>query len=219
MDDDNQFCVPTFGYYPVIIDFGFSYSKALENSPIYSSLAHTDVGFMTNQYDEISDAKLLLVSISEEIKRYRSNETSIKFRNIIRNIFSPLDIDWESGWDNYNIPGAADHIIEEMEKINTKSKLFDKYPHYCIDLIQTLITLPLIKLPKDNIKTSYKTMVNEFYKITNVPILLNTSFNLGGEPLVNSIHDAISTLTNCDGKFKIIYFPEIGKVYETNDFI
>ena len=88
-----------------------------------------------------------------------------KFRNIIRNIFSPLDIDWESGWDNYNIPGAADHIIEEMEKINTKSKLFDKYPHYCIDLIQTLITLPLIKLPKDNIKTSYKTMVNEFYKI------------------------------------------------------
>ena len=52
-----------------------------------------------------------------------------------------------------------------MEKINTKSKLFDKYPHYCIDLIQTLITLPLIKLPKDNIKTSYKTMVNEFYKI------------------------------------------------------
>ena len=32
MDNDNQFCVPTFGYYPVIIDFGFSYSDAIKNS-------------------------------------------------------------------------------------------------------------------------------------------------------------------------------------------
>ena len=64
----------------------------------------------------------------------------------------------------------------------------------------------------------YYNLINEFYKITNVPILLNTSFNLAGEPLVNSVYDAIKTLTNCNGKFNVIYFPEIGKVYETNDF-
>jgi hypothetical protein len=165
LDQDNQFCVPTFGYYPVVIDFGFSFSNTLQQRPIFSSLAHTDVGFMTNQFDPIADPKLLLVSISEEIKRYRSSSTAIKFRNIVRNIFSCLDIDWESGWDNYEIPGAADHILDEIEKIPVESNIFKKYPHYCIDIIQTLITLPLEKLAKSDLEVSYTIMVNEFYKI------------------------------------------------------
>ena len=165
LDKDNQFSIPTHGYCPVIIDFGFSYSAALDGGPIYSSLAHTDVGFMTNQYDPIADIKLLLVSISEEIKRYRSSAIAIKFRNIVRNIFACLDIDWESGWDNYDISGAADHIVDEIEKIDVPSNIFKKYPHYCVDLIQTLIHLPLEKLDKQNIDIAYTTMVNEFYKI------------------------------------------------------
>ena len=165
LDEHNQFVVPTYGYYPVIIDFGFSYSDSIKGQPIYSSLAHTDVGFMTNQFDTISDPKLLLVSISDEIKRYRSSETSIKFRNIVRNIYSCLDIDWESGWDNYDTPGAADHIVQEIDKIKVSSNLFTKYPHYCVDLVQTLIHLPLEKLSKNNLDISYITMVNEFYKI------------------------------------------------------
>jgi hypothetical protein len=165
LDQDNQFCVPTFGYCPVVIDFGFSFSNTLQQKPIFSSLAHTDVGFMTNQFDPIADPKLLLVSISEEIKRYRSSSTAIKFRNIVRNIFSCLDIDWESGWDNYEIPGAADHILDEIEKIPVESNIFKKYPHYCIDIIQTLITLPLEKLAKSDLEVSYTIMVNEFYKI------------------------------------------------------
>ena len=165
LDQDNQFCVPTFGYCPTIIDFGFSYSNNLAKRPIFSSLAHTDVGFMTNQFDPIADPKLLLVSISEEIKRYRSSSTAITFRNIVRNIFACLDIDWESGWDNYDMPGAADHILEAIEKITVPSNIFKKYPHYCIDIVQTLITLPLEKLSKNDLEISYASMVNEFYKI------------------------------------------------------
>ena len=33
-------------------------------------------------------------------------------------------------------------------------------------------------------------LIEEFYKITKVPILINTSFNINNEPIVNSIEDA-----------------------------
>ena len=33
----------------------------------------------------------------------------------------------------------------------------------------------------------------EFFKLTKVPILLNTSFNLKGEPMVDTPEDAIKT--------------------------
>jgi carbamoyltransferase len=39
----------------------------------------------------------------------------------------------------------------------------------------------------------YAKVLQQFYKRTRVPVLLNTSFNLKGEPIVNSPADAIST--------------------------
>jgi carbamoyltransferase len=36
----------------------------------------------------------------------------------------------------------------------------------------------------------YYQLIEEFYKITSVPVLINTSFNIRGEPIVCSIEDA-----------------------------
>ena len=40
-------------------------------------------------------------------------------------------------------------------------------------------------------------LISDFYKITGVPILLNTAFNLNGEPIVCSPTDAIRTFYSC----------------------
>ena len=50
-------------------------------------------------------------------------------------------------------------------------------------------------------------LIKAFKNKTKVPILLNTSFNLGGEPLVETFDDAIRTLKKSDINY--LYLPEI----------
>ena len=51
-----------------------------------------------------------------------------------------------------------------------------------------------------------------FNKKTGIPILMNTSFNLAGETLVETPEDAIETFNKSD--IDCIYFPDIQKVYK-----
>lgn len=44
----------------------------------------------------------------------------------------------------------------------------------------------------------YYDLINEFYKITNTPVLLNTSFNIKGEPIVETPEDAIRCFLGTD---------------------
>ena len=41
-------------------------------------------------------------------------------------------------------------------------------------------------------------MIERFGELTGVPVLLNTSFNLRGEPIVSSPRDAWNTFCNSD---------------------
>jgi len=54
-------------------------------------------------------------------------------------------------------------------------------------------------------------LLTQFKKITNVPILLNTSFNIAGDPLVESIEDAIKTFQKTD--IDVLWFPKLKKVF------
>lgn len=56
----------------------------------------------------------------------------------------------------------------------------------------------------------YYDLISKFNEKTGVPILFNTSFNLGGEPLVETIEDALRTLRLSGLNY--LYLPEIGKL-------
>lgn len=56
----------------------------------------------------------------------------------------------------------------------------------------------------------YYDLINEFDKIKNVPMLFNTSFNLAGDPLVETVDEALETLRKSDLKY--LWLPELGKL-------
>jgi len=56
----------------------------------------------------------------------------------------------------------------------------------------------------------YYNLISKFYAATNIPILFNTSFNLGGEPLVETIDDALYTLRNSGLDY--LFLPELNKL-------
>ena len=57
---------------------------------------------------------------------------------------------------------------------------------------------------------NYYDLISEFYKLTGVPILFNTSFNLAGDTMVETIDDAFRTIRNSDINY--MYLPEINKL-------
>lgn len=61
----------------------------------------------------------------------------------------------------------------------------------------------------------YYDLINEFYKVSGMPILFNTSFNLGGEPLVETLDDAVRTLAN--SLMEYLYLPEYGILIEVKN--
>ena len=53
---------------------------------------------------------------------------------------------------------------------------------------------------------NYYDLINAFYNITGVPIVFNTSFNLAGEPLVESFGEALDTILGSDIQY--LYVPD-----------
>lgn len=67
-----------------------------------------------------------------------------------------------------------------------------------------------IQTVTENQNYHYYHLIKEFFRQTNVPILFNTSFNLAGDPIVETIEDALNTLRKSELEY--LYLPEISKL-------
>jgi hypothetical protein len=86
--NDNLYTVPTFGFYPVIIDMGSSYSVSVENNSMKTSVAHYNNGLQPTIYDPLNDLHHFLLSALNSIE-YESNEfyfLSTRMMYFFRNI-------------------------------------------------------------------------------------------------------------------------------------
>tara|TARA_B000000609_G_C24173978_1_gene352432 strand:+ start:224 stop:2038 length:1815 start_codon:yes stop_codon:yes gene_type:complete len=82
-----------------------------------------------------------------------------------------------------------------------------------IDLIPAIVhvdgTCRIQTVTREHNKNYYD-LISEFYRLTGVPILFNTSFNLAGDTMVEYMDDALYTIRQSDIPY--MYLPEIGKI-------
>ena len=79
-------------------------------------------------------------------------------------------------------PSITEKNLNGIEKLNEKRSIVPAITH--VDYSARIQTVN----KKDN-NLFYK-LIKKFYEIKNVPILVNTSFNVKDEPIVNTIEDA-----------------------------
>jgi carbamoyltransferase len=72
-----------------------------------------------------------------------------------------------------------------------------------------------IQTVKEHQNPIFYEMIQVFFEHTGVPILFNTSFNLGGEPLVETLDDAVRTLSKSDIEY--LYLPENGVIIKVEN--
>jgi len=67
-----------------------------------------------------------------------------------------------------------------------------------------------IQTVKQDQNPHYYDLIKAFYDSTGIPIIFNTSFNLGGDPLVETLDNAVETLVRSEIEY--LYLPEYGKL-------
>ncbi len=130
------------------------------------------------------------------------------FVNIVkrREYFRPfagsvLEEDAHDWFDLRGMPNSP-HM---MYAVNCKPGVEEKIPSIIhVDGTCRIQTVNLFDNP------NYYHLIKAFKEKTGVPVVFNTSFNLGGEPLVESLDDALRTLKN--SKIEYLYLPEYGKL-------
>ena len=115
-------------------------------------------------------------------------------------------------------PFAGTVLQEEAHKwFNMLSLKESPYMQYAIDAYENAVEQVPAIIHADNtcrIQTvtqeqnlHFYNLISCFFKETGVPMLMNTSFNLGGEPLVETFDHAIYTLKN--SMIEYLYLPEM----------
>jgi len=94
-----------------------------------------------------------------------------------------------------------------MYAVNCKEGVDEKVP----SVIHVDKTCRIQTVTKEQ-NLHYHNLISEFKGRTGVPMLFNTSFNLGGEPLVETLEDAFNVLAKSDINY--LYLPEYECIIE-----
>ena len=127
---------------------------------------------------------------------------SVKHREYFRPFAGSILAEYAKEW--FDLRGMEDSPFM-MYAVNCQPGIAEKIP----SIIHIDGTCRIQTVTEEQ-NLHYYNLIKEFHNTTGCPILFNTSFNLGGEPLVETLEDAIWTLQNSDIEY--LFLPEFNKL-------
>ncbi len=142
-------------------------------------------------------------------KMQKELNLKIKFRESFRPFAPSILREEVSNWFNLHCDSPYMTLVSDIkEEKKIKNEMKDKVTgFYKLDIKRSEIPAVThvdfsarIQTVHKETNPRYHELISEFYKITKCPILVNTSFNVRGEPIVCSIEDAYKCFmgTNLD---------------------
>ena len=122
----------------------------------------------------------------------------IKGREKFRPLACSILLDEVKNWFHMNEIEESPFMTYSFDVKKEKKQLISSVIH--VD-----DTCRIQTVTKEN-NFNYYSIIESFFKLTNIPLVGNTSFNLAEEPIVETIEDAIKTIYN--SKLNYLYFPE-----------
>jgi carbamoyltransferase len=220
---------------PICFDAGISIGAAYYHTPNKSKikpLSNVYIGYQEESYDltgletkKVSYGDIVDLLLEKNVVALFQGESEAGQR-ALGNRSLLFDPRVSNGKDVVNQikrrenfrPFAGTILQEEAHKwFNMLSLKESPYMQYAMDAYENAIEQVPAIIHADNtcrIQTvtqeqnkHFYNLISCFFQITDVPMLMNTSFNLGGEPLVETFENAIHTLKN--SMIEYLYLPEI----------
>jgi carbamoyltransferase len=131
----------------------------------------------------------------------------VKGREWFRPFAGSVLHEYASQWFDMKSLSESPYMMFAVNVIEDKKSLIPSITH--VDGTCRIQTV------KRNNNTHFYDVINDFHKITGVPVVFNTSFNLAGHCLIETVDDALKTFRSSD--IDILYFPEVGRMMRKNN--
>lgn len=145
------FIVPTYGWYPVIIDVGVSFINSFNGKPISSHVDHYAYGFQSSIFDALNDVHhclfIIVDAFKDIIKNTDNKEQYISsfgfFSRYLDNSFKSLELNKKRGWKL--LPNDFSKLMIKEIKTHTNCWKITSFKENYVDvltLLNSVIILP-----------------------------------------------------------------------------
>lgn len=167
--------IPTFGFYPVIIDLASSYVEASQGRPQHTSVDNYHRGLQPTVFDQLNDVHHLLISALAYLapKEYAYDHLHTMFLHLFRHV----PVMSTRGWKKLPhdlLKLVSDKIVHDCPKMSD-NEMFLEYGIEIIDLLNGLIILPWTEEGEKDFTGRFETLFGELQKIYDIKTVESSS--------------------------------------------